>query len=258
MITARTQLNAVIGSPIGHSLSPQFHNEEYRRRGYDAVLLAFEHNDLAALVQAIKTLKVGLTAVTLPFKEQILPFLDEADPVAQALGCANTVIQKDGKLLGFNTDVIGIQKALDGVELSGKTVLLLGAGGVARPVAYVLNKAGAKVRCLNRNRERAEELAAKFGGRIINEGDLDELTLDLIVNATPVGLAPQAEETPLPSRYLRAGQTVFDIVYNPEETRLLREAKAAGAQTRSGMLMFTAQALEQIRLWEILVLHPSN
>lgn len=253
MITAQTKLNAVIGFPLTHSLSPAFHNEEYMKRGYDAVLLAFENEDLAGLVQSIRNLKIGLTAVTLPFKEAILPFLDELDPLAKRLGSVNTVLNFGGKLKGFNTDYFGIAQALEGEPLAGKKVLLLGAGGVAKPVAAFVSDSGGELLCMNRNRERAEALIRDFGGRVVEE--LRGENFDIVINATPLGLAPNVEETPLDAQWLRAGQVVFDIVYNPEETRLLREAKAAGAQPRSGLLMFKAQALEQIRLWETFILH---
>lgn len=253
MITAKTQLNAVIGFPLTHSQSPAFHNEEYAKRGHDAVLLAFESEDLPALVQAIRALDVGLTAVTLPFKESILPLLDELDPLAQRLESVNTVLNIHGKLKGYNTDYLGIQAALKDVPLAGKKVLLLGAGGVAKPAAAFVNDSGADLFCRNRSRERAGELVRDFGGHVVEDANSENF--DIVINATPVGLAPKVDETPLDAQFLRAGQVVFDIVYNPEETRLLREAKAAGAQTRSGLLMFKAQALEQIRLWETLVLH---
>lgn len=255
MITAKTVLNAVIGFPLAHSQSPAFHNEEYLKRGHDAILLAFESDNLPGLVQALRTLNVGLIAVTLPFKETILPLLDELDPLAERLGSVNTVLNMDGKLKGFNTDIHGIEKAFEGVELVGKKVLLLGAGGVAKPVAHFVNEAGAELLCMNRSREHAEKLVGEFGGRIVE--DLADETFDVIINATPIGLAPHVEETPLDARFLRAGQVVFDIVYNPEETRLLREAKSVGAVAVSGLTMFKAQALEQIRLWETLVLNRS-
>lgn len=255
MTTAQTKLNAVIGFPLAHSLSPFFHSEEYICRGYDAVMLAFENEDLPSLIQMLRTSKIGLTAVTLPFKETALSFLDEVDPLAKRLQSVNTVLQKEGKLLGFNTDYFGISKALEGVSLKGKKVLLLGAGGAAKPAAAFVQDSGAELFCLNRNRDRAEELVRALGGQTIYDTDLSAKQFDVIINATPVGLAPNSEETPLDASFLRAGQTVFDLVYNPEETRLLREAKAAGAETRSGLVMFKAQALEQIRLWETFVLN---
>lgn len=242
----QTKLNAVIGFPLTQSLSPEFHNAQYAKRGHDAVLRAFENEDLAALVQTLRTEKIGLTAVTLPFKEKILPFLDELDPLAERLQSVNTVLQKDGRLLGFNTDYHGISKALEDVELVGKNVLLLGAGGAAHAVAAYINDQGAKLFCLNRDPARAEELVQRFGGESIQDPGAHDF--DVIINATPA-------ELPLEAKFLHAGQTVFDLVYNPEETRFLRAAKEAGAETRSGLLMFEAQALEQIRLWEDLVLN---
>lgn len=253
MITASTKLTAVIGNPIGHSRSPEFHSAEYAKRGIDAVMLAFAHDDVGALVQAVRTLGIELTAVTLPHKEKILPFLDEVDPLAVRIGAVNTVIQKDGRLLGFNTDYVGIAAALEGVEIAGKTVLILGAGGAARPLAAYVQDQGGNLLCLNRDHERAEALIKGFGGKVATEADA--LNADVIVNATPVGMHPNVEASPLDKKYLRAGQVVFDFVYNPEETRLLREAREAGAEIRSGKHMFEAQALKQIQLWENLILH---
>lgn len=242
-----------MGNPIGHSRSPEFHSAEYARRGIDAVMLAFEHEDPAALLEAIRTLGIELTAVTLPHKEKILPFLDEVDALAARIGAVNTVIQKEGRLLGFNTDYAGIAAALEGVELAGKTVLILGAGGAARPLAAYVQDQDGNLLCLNRDTERAETLMKTFGGKVATE--TDALSADVVVNATPVGMHPNVEASPLDKKFLRAGQVVFDFVYNPEETRLLREAREAGAETRSGKRMFEAQALEQIRLWEHLLLH---
>lgn len=256
MITAHTTLNAVLGFPLGHSLSPAFHNAEYTKRAHDAVLLPFENKNLAGLVEAIRTLNIELSAVTSPFKEEIIPFLDEVDPLAQRLQSVNTVLNLEGKLKGFNTDYSGIAAALKGLDLKGKTVLLLGAGGAAHAAAAFVNDQGAELFCLNRNAARAQALVQRFGGTVIDDltEKSTEQSYDLIINATPVGQAPKSNETPLEARWLSAGQTVFDLVYNPEETRLLREAKAAGAQTLSGLILFKAQALEQIRLWEELVL----
>lgn len=249
MITALTKLNAVIGNPLGHSLSPEFHNAQYARRGLDTVMLAFPHENVEKLVDAIRTLGIGLTAVTIPHKENILEFLDEIDPLAKRIGAVNTIIQKGNKLHGFNTDYHGIAIALQDLKLNGKNVLLLGAGGAARPAAAYLADEKANVFCLNRSLERAQNLVDNFGGQAINSEDLSALSFDLIINATPIGMSPNVDETPLDEKYLNAKQVVFDFIYNPIETRLLREATAKGAKTLSGKIMFEAQALEQINLY---------
>lgn len=248
MITAQTKLNIVIGNPIGHSQSPAFHNAEYARRGYDAVMLAFESADVAALMQAVRNLKIGLTAVTLPHKETVMAHLDEVDALAARIGAVNTVIQKDGRLLGFNTDYAGIAALFKGIDVKGRRVMVLGAGGAARPLAAFLQDSGAAWFCFNRNVERAAELAKAFGGEAVE----NPVEADIVVNATPVGMHPNVDESPLEKTLFHTGQIVLDFIYNPEVTRFLQEAAEAGAEIRSGKVMFEAQALEQIRLWESL------
>ncbi len=253
-----TPLNAVIGFPLGHSQSPAFHSAQYRERGINAVMLAWANPDVRVLVQVIRDYKIGLTAVTLPHKESILPLLDHVDELAKRIGAVNTVLQIHGKLHGFNTDYLGLKTALSTVDLKGKTVLLLGAGGAARPLAALVSDSGGHLFCLNRSHEKAQALVEEFGGRAITESDLDGLSPNIIVNTTPLGMHPKEDETPLDSRHFKPGQSVLDIVYNPEETRFLREAKVAGAFTISGKIMFEAQALEQIQLWENNVLSTNS
>lgn len=248
-LSASTKLCAVIGNPIGHSLSPLIHNSIYEREGIDAVMLAFQNPLIAELVSAIRALPINLTAVTLPHKEAIIPLLDEVDAKAQAIGSVNTVINTGGKLKGFNTDVVGIAIALKDVELQGKNVLILGAGGGARAVAYHLKERGARIYNYDRTPEKAERLVKSFGGTTLLFSALDSAQFDVIVNATPVGLPPKIDATPIPKEIIQKEATVFDLVYKPLETTLMREARQRGARTISGMVMLLEQALEQERLW---------
>ncbi|MDO8522509.1 MAG: shikimate dehydrogenase [bacterium] len=249
MISASTKLTAVIGNPIGHSLSPLLHNEIFLREDVDAVMLAFQNADINELVSAMRALPVHLIAVTLPHKESIISLLDEVDEKALAIGSVNTVINTDGKLKGYNTDVVGIAVALKDATLKGKSVLIFGAGGAARAVAYHMKECGAKIHSYDRTFKKAQTLCEKFGGMALELAALNGTQFDVIVNATPVGLHPNTDATPVSKDIIRKGSVVFDLVYNPLETRLMREATEKGAQAISGLTMLVEQALEQERLW---------
>jgi shikimate dehydrogenase len=248
-ISAHTKLTAVIGNPIGHSLSPILHNEIYLREDVDAVMLAFQNPNISELVHAIRSLSIHLTAITLPHKESVIPLLDDVDEKALAIGSVNTVINIDGKLKGYNTDVVGIAVALKDATLKGKTVLIFGAGGAARAVAYHMKECGAKIHSYDRTFKKAESLCEKFGGTALVADALKGTQFDVIVNASPVGLHPKEDDTPVSREMIRKGSIVFDLVYNPLETRLMREAREAGALVISGLTMLVEQALEQERLW---------
>jgi shikimate dehydrogenase len=243
-IDAYTQLNLVIGHPIRHSQSPALHQDLYQERKINAVTLAIENPSLAELTASIKNLRIRLTAVTLPYKTEILPYVDVQSDEVQALGAANTLILEKGKIHAYNTDIAGIRAALSGSDLQGKKILILGAGGAARAAAYCLKDH--ELFYFNRNQEHARILSKEFGGRVIDEHELSALTMDLIIHCTPVGM--NADATPLPGYRFLKNQIVFDMVYTPEQTRLLREASEAGARTISGKIMLIAQAKKQMEL----------
>ncbi len=250
MINAQTMLNAVTGYPLGHTLSPQLHQIIYRNLKINAVMLAFPNQDIGEMMTVMRTLPVHLLAVTIPHKKAVIGHLDFVDETAKKIGAVNTVINKNGKLHGYNTDVIGIQNALKSVNLSNKNVLILGAGGAARPLCFFLRQERANIFCHNRTMEKAEELMNEFGGKPIQENELEKAKIDVIINATPVGMKPEPGESPFPKNLLHAGQTVFDCVYNPIETQLLKDAKQAGAATISGIDMLMGQAIAQVELWQ--------
>lgn len=240
---------AVIGFPLAHTLSPALHNAVYEQVGIDACMETAPDEDIKRLVQLIREKPISLTAVTIPHKETIIEYLDEVDTVAREIGAVNTVINRGGKLYGYNTDVVGISIALQGVEIKGKNVIVLGAGGAARAVAYYIAKQGGNLYYYNRTQEKAEQLQKEFGGMVITESDIPKIIADVIVNTTPLGLFPNVDTSPLENYTFNSKQAVFDMVYNPRETKLLQTAKAAGATTISGIEMFIGQALEQVRLW---------
>lgn len=247
-INSATTLNLVIGYPLSHTKSPELHKALYALEGINAVLLAHPTQNLAVTVNIIKTFPIGLTAVTHPYKESIVEHLDEFSDEVKTLGAANTVINHDNKLIGYNTDINGIEYAFRDVELNNKNVLIVGAGGAARAAAYVMHKNNANLLFLNRTPVRAEAIIKIFGGELINQSSLNKTKLDMIINTTPLGMYPNHEVTPLPQYKFNHHQTVFDMVYNPEETLLLKQAKADGAKTISGKDMFYGQALKQVEL----------
>jgi shikimate dehydrogenase len=249
MFNPQMQLNLVIGYPLTHSKSPLLHNTVYEMLGCNAVLLACDNPNLAEVINAMKALSVGFAAVTMPFKEAILPYLDVLSPEVSELKAANTVIVREGKLHGYNTDVEGIAYALRHVSLAQKNILIIGAGGAARAMAYVAKQNNANLFWMNRTEASALALIDIFGGTLVNSPHLHHLQMDIIVNTTPQGLFPEVHISPLSEYLFKPEQIIFDMVYNPVETRFLKEAKAKGAHCISGLDMFIGQGLRQIELW---------
>jgi shikimate dehydrogenase len=249
LINNKTHLNMVIGFPLAQTQSPLLHNTIYQARHLNAILLAFPYPDIEPLTQSIKTLTVELTAVTTPFKEVILKYLDYCSPEVNALKAANTVIQREGKLWGYNTDIDGIAYALRNITTTNKNALIIGAGGVARAVAYFLQKNNAHLFWLNRTKMKAINLAKIFGGSILDSGQINDLSFDIIINTTSLGMFPHLDISSLPNYDFKPNQIVFDLVYNPINTTLLSQAHKNGAKIISGLEMFIGQGLRQIELW---------
>jgi shikimate dehydrogenase len=247
--SSHTKLTAIFGNPVTHSLSPFLHNALYEREKVNAAMLAFGNASIEPLIAAMRALPIHMAAVTMPHKQAVMPLLDETDDEARAIGAVNTVVNREGELLGYNTDIVGIAKALEGVDLKSAAVLLIGAGGAARTIAYLLRREGATLYCMNRETHQAEGLVRSFGGSIVERDDLARLALDVVINATPIGMKPNVDAMPFPEELIRSGLTVFDLVYSPLETAFLKTARAKGARAISGLTMFLAQGLEQERLW---------
>jgi 3-dehydroquinate dehydratase/shikimate dehydrogenase len=240
----------VIGDPIAHSLSPQLHNAGFQARKMDAMYLPFLVRDLRDFLGAIEPLGIAGLSVTLPHKESILPHLDDCDPLAASIGAVNTVVVRaGGKLYGYNTDYVGVLRALGRrMPLRGSRVLILGAGGVARAVAFALARAGAAVCILARRKHRAMALARAVGGAAIARPRLAHEFFDAIVNATPVGMHPLVDRSPLKSRELNC-HLLFDTIYRPQRTRLMQLAARRGIEVVSGVEMFVAQGTAQWEIW---------
>jgi len=249
MINQKTQLNMVVGFPLEHTKSPLLHNAVYSALKINAVLLAFPNKDLPSLIKTIKTLSVGLTAVTMPFKEKVIKYLDNCSPEVKMLKAANTIIQRNGKLHGYNTDVDGIKYALRKTSLTKKNVLVIGAGGASRAAAFVLQKNRSNIFWLNRTKKNALALVKIFGGKVIDVEDLEELKMDVIINTTPLGMYPHINISPLPDYEFKPYQTVFDMIYNPMDTQLLKQAKKSKSKIIYGIDMFIGQGIRQIELF---------
>jgi 3-dehydroquinate dehydratase/shikimate dehydrogenase len=249
-LTHRTRVYGVIGDPVGHSLSPVLHNTGFLARKIDAVYLPFLVKDLQDFLRAVPEFGIRGFSVTIPHKQSILEHLQECDPLAAEIGAVNTVVvRRDGALLGSNTDYLGILRALERkLVLPGSRVLIFGAGGVARAAAFALAKAGTEVSICGRREKAARELAKAVGGEAVSRRALKSETFDAILNATPIGMHPHTQISPLLPRELNC-RIVMDLINRPRMTQLLKLAARKGIATISGVEMFLPQGIAQWELW---------
>ena len=249
-LTHRTRLYGVIGDPVGHSLSPLLHNTGFIERKINAVYLPFLVKDLRDFLKAVPELGLRGFSVTIPHKQSILRHLKECDPLAAEIGAVNTVVvRRDGSLFGCNTDYVGILRAIETkLALAGCRVLIFGAGGVARAAAFALAKAGANVVICARREKIARELAKAVDGEIVPRRALRNESFDAILNATPIGMHPHDQVSPLLPRELNC-RVVMDLINRPEKTQLLKLAARKGIATVSGVEMFIPQGVAQWELW---------
>ena len=248
---AGTALCGIVLHPAGHTRSPAMHNAAFRALGLDAVYVAFDvqPKGLAAALAGARVLGIRQLAVSLPHKRAVLAHLDEVEPTARRIGAVNTVTRRDDRLCGANTDALGAVRALEReAPLEGARAVVLGAGGSARAVVFGLRERGAQVTVLNRTPERAEALARELGAAAAGPlTDLAGTPHDVLVNTTSVGLGSNA--SPVPAEALAPDSIVMDAVYEPERTRLLRDAESRGARTIPGKWMLVYQAAAQLSLW---------
>jgi len=266
-ISGKTRVCGVIGDPITHSLSPALHNAAFNHLKLDFVFLAFkvEAAELENAMRGIRGLGIRGLNVTMPHKTAVTRYLDEVDSTVKFLGSANTILNDDGKLLGFNTDGVGALRALreNGVNPTGKKLLLLGAGGAAKAAAFSLAQEAEALCILNRAPERAKELAdalSRMLGKKVVGDSLSPSTIqknlqdaDILINATSVGMHPNISQSLVAPQWLKPDLTVMDIVYNPLETKLAKDAKAAGAKVISGVEMLLYQGAASFEIWTGLV-----
>uniref|UniRef100_A0A0D3B9Z2 shikimate dehydrogenase (NADP(+)) n=2 Tax=Brassica oleracea var. oleracea TaxID=109376 RepID=A0A0D3B9Z2_BRAOL len=265
-----TRVYGIIGKPVSHSKSPIVHNQAFKSVDFNGVYVHLLVDDLASFLKTYSSSDFAGFSCTIPHKEDALKCCDEVDPLAKSIGAVSTMLrrQSDGKLLGYNTDCIGSISAIEGglrsssnpssvpssssSPLAGKTVVVIGAGGAGKALAYGAKEKGAKVVIANRTYERAVKLAEAIGGRALSLTDLDNFHPEdgmVLANTTSMGMQPNVDETPISKDALKHYSLVFDAVYTPRITRLLREAEECGAITVSGSEMFVRQAYEQFEIF---------
>jgi shikimate dehydrogenase len=250
MIDGHTKIYGILGRPVTHSLSPAMHNAAFKELGLNAVYVAFPVTSLSQAVAGLRGLDIQGVSVTIPFKEEIIPLLDDLDPRASRIGAVNTVVNRDERLGGYNTDWLGAMTALKTkTGLKGEHVLILGAGGAARAIAFGILAEGGRVTLTDLDGPRAAALARDLKVEAIPLNALAQCPAAILVNATPVGMEPRIDDIPINPDLLGRFRLVMDIVYKPLETRLLREAKSRGAATLDGLQMLIHQATAQFELW---------
>lgn len=255
------KIYAVIGDPIAHSMSPAIHNDAFNENKIDAEYLAFhvKPDGLEDAVKGMKALGISGFNITIPHKETIIPLLDEVDELAKAIGAVNTVMNQDGRLVGYNTDGPGYIKALEEEltdELTAKKTLIIGAGGAARAIYFTLVKEGVKqVDIANRTKERAVHLISECpyekNSRAFTMAEAEQriAEYDLIIQTTSIGMSPNVHDTPLDVTNIKKSAFVSDIIYNPLKTKILTEAEKNGAKVQNGVGMFAYQGAIAFQIW---------
>jgi 3-dehydroquinate dehydratase / shikimate dehydrogenase len=249
-LDAATRIFGVAGNPIAHSLSPAMHNAAFHREKVNAVLLPLKTRTLADLLTVVRDLPLSGVAVTMPLKQEVLPYLANMDPLTARIGACNTLrTGADGKLYGFNTDVAGVVRPLERrLRLKGARIAVLGAGGAARAAVFGLVEQGAEVFIVNRTHESAVALAKKAKTKAMKHELFAKNRFDVLINTTPCGMAGSKQALPIEEDELNAG-LVFDMVYNPIETALLKLARSRGIPVISGLEMFVEQGARQFEIW---------
>jgi shikimate dehydrogenase len=263
-IDATTQFCGVIGNPVEHSLSPAIHNAAFQKLGLNFVYLAWKVEAIGDAVKGLRALgNFRGASVTIPHKVAVLPCLDEVEAMARHIGAINTIVAQNGKLLGTNTDATGALRALKegNAPLSGEPVVILGSGGAARAIAFALaTEAGIRrIHLLGIDDQERRGLASDLMQKTavhVADAFLEEQSLKtalaesrVLIHCTPIGMSPKTGMSCVPTHLLHPGLTVMDIVYNPRDTQLLLDAKAAGCRTISGLEMFLYQAAAQFERW---------
>jgi len=264
-VSGKTRVCALLGDPVEHSLSPCFQNAAFQHLSLDFIYLAFtvKAEDLRSAILGVRSLGFYGLNVTMPHKISVIQYLDELDENAEKIKSVNTILNRDGRLIGYTTDGIGALNALkyNGVNPGGKKIVILGAGGASRSVSFALAKEAEELVILNRTVARAEKLVSDVRRLIVRSekircGGLTEENIrkelreaDILINATPVGMSPNEDETPVNKKYIHPDLAVFDLVYHPLETRLLKEARMVGAKTINGLSMLIHQGAASFEIW---------
>lgn len=262
-ISGKTKLCGIIGDPVEHTMSPAMHNASFRKAGLDYLYVPFrvKKEALGKAIEGMKALNIRGLNVTIPHKVAVLQYLDKLDPLAEKIGAVNTIVNDNGVLTGYNTDASGFLQALLGkdIEPKGQNIVILGAGGASRAVSFILAERGANLVILNRSPDGAKKLADSISptsGKKVAALELNRENLaktlskaDMLVNTTSVGMTPNTDQTSVTADLLRSSLIVFDIVYNPVRTKLLREAETAGAKIIGGLDMLVWQGALAFEKW---------
>ncbi len=262
-LTAHTKILCILGHPITHSMSPLMHNIALQDLDLDYAYIAFDvaPSNLKGAIKGLKALNVRGINVTIPYKEKVMPYLDRIDSLAEKIGAVNTIKLDDDLFLGKNTDAEGAIQAINnaGINFSGKDVLLIGSGGAAKAISYALIQNVNKLTILNKTEQNAVKLAnrlkkdfkttiwaGKLNKKILG---IEIETADILINATPVGMYPYINESVVPKEILHKDLFVFDLLYNPLETRLIKDAKEIGCKTLNGLEMLVNQGALAFKWW---------
>lgn len=264
-ISATTQLCAVIGDPVEHSLSPQIHNAAFQANGLNMVYTAFhvKRGDTRRAMDGLRALGIRGLSVTIPHKMDIIPHLDEVDEVALNIGSVNTVVNDEGYLRGYSTDGMGAVRALNAgcVDPAGKRILVIGSGGASRAIVFTLATLSPipELTILGIDEPELRGLAGDMAERtklvpsasLLSSENLAEAMnwAEIVIHTTPIGMTPKVDATVVPKELIAPRHVVFDVVYTPLQTRLLREARSVGATSIPGIGMFVHQAAIQFELW---------
>jgi len=248
-VDAATKVYGVVGDPVAHSLSPLMMNTAFRRENVNGVYLALHATKLSDLLACVRHIPLHGFSITMPYKQEIIPHLDKTDAFTEKISACNTVIRtQDGKLYGYNTDVAGVVRPLEQrLQLAGAKVLVVGAGGSARAAVFGLKERGAEVFIMNRTTSVGQKLARQARAKFLSRTQMRALQFDVIVNATPVGMGG-AKASPLGTKELNA-RILFEMVYSPVETKLVKLARAKGMQVITGVEMFVQQGARQFEIW---------
>jgi shikimate dehydrogenase len=245
-----TILFAVLGDPVSHSLGPVMHNTAFLETGFNGAYLAFRVKDIGSAVIGIKALGIKGASITIPHKLSVMDFLDELDDSAKKIGAVNTLVNRNGVLIGYNSDGIGAVKALsEKTAIKDKNVVVLGAGGAARAIAFSVLAEGGRVTIINRTPTKGEKLAEALGADFRPVSELNKIHCHILINTTPVGMLPDVDDMPVRKQDLEQTMVVMDIVYNPLKTRFLKAAESIGCRIIDGVSMFVYQGAFQFELW---------
>ncbi len=254
-INKETKLYGIIGNPVSHSMSPAIHNAAFVEKGLNSIYVPLKIANIDSFMKECREIDFHGFSVTIPHKESVLPFLDGIDHTARKIGAINTIVNQNGILTGYNTDcmaaIMGLECSLKETNdtLSNKKISIIGAGGAARAIAFGLKEKDCDITIFNRTIERAEKLSHDVKCRFEHFEEINKLDSDILINTTSIGMFPDVNQSPVSKSMLKKDTVVFDVVYNPIETRLLRDSKEKGCHTVNGLSMFINQAAEQFRLW---------